>query len=54
MSYWSRFGYVLGDFGARQVHFKSIIGTPKIAYRYNCIIRVLRIQRVFYHIEPHK
>ena len=45
--YWKRIGNVLGDFGANRVHFGSKIGTPEIAYKYNCIIRIFRIKAYF-------
>ena len=38
-----RIGNVLGDFGANRVHIVSKIGTPKVAYKYDHIIRVFCI-----------
>ena len=47
ITYWNRAGNVWGGFGANQVHFRSKIGTPRIAVKYDGIICALRIYACF-------
>jgi hypothetical protein len=45
--YWKGIGNILGDIGAIWVHFGSKTGTPKIASKYDRVIRIFCMQHVF-------